>query len=151
MYLRLNPATIVSIARQVELSRIVLQRVEDVSWNESGFYQGSHQEVPMPATAHVLNDRAVDLSHLFLKQKEDVHSTVLDGESVLLNLSTGRYYTLNIVGSIVWDLSTGDRSLAQVVSTICEKFDVTAQQAQDDLLDLVGELGQEGLIYTERR
>ncbi|MGZ9132263.1 MAG: PqqD family protein [Nitrospira sp.] len=105
----------------------------------------------MPATAHVLNDRAVDLSHLFLKQKEDVHSTVLDGESVLLNLSTGRYYTLNIVGSIVWDLSTGDRSLAQVVSTIREKFDVTAQQAQDDLLDLVGELGQEGLIYTERR
>lgn len=105
----------------------------------------------MPATAHVLNDRAVDPSHLFLKQKEDVHSTVLDGESVLLNLSTGRYYTLNIVGSIVWDLSTGDRSLAQVVSTICGRFDVTAQQVLDDLLDLVVELGQEGLIYTERR
>ena len=105
----------------------------------------------MPATVHVSNDRAVDLSNLFPKQMEDVHSTVLDGESVLLNLTTGRYYTLNIVGSAVWDLFTGDQSLAQVLATICGKFDVTAQQAQDDLLDLVVELGQEGLIYTERR
>ena len=105
----------------------------------------------MPAPTHVWADRAVDLSHLFSKQKEDVHSTVLDGESILLNLSTGRYYTLNAVGSVVWDLSTGDRSLAHVVSTICDRFDVTVQQAQDDLLDLVVELSQEGLIHTERR
>ncbi len=105
----------------------------------------------MSATTHVRSEHVIDLSNLFLKQKEDVHSTVLDGESVLLNLSTGRYYTLNAVGSVVWDLSTGDRSLAHVVSTICGKFDVTVQQAQDDLLDLVVELAQEGLIHIERR
>lgn len=105
----------------------------------------------MPATAHDWTDRTVDLSHVFPKQNEDVHSTVLDGESVLLNLSTGRYYTLNAVGSVVWELSRGDRSLAHVVSTICGKFDVTVRQAQDDLLDLVVELAQEGLIHTERR
>lgn len=105
----------------------------------------------MPATEHVWTDGAVDLSHLFTKQHEDVHSTVLDGESVLLNLATGRYYTLNAVGSVVWGMSTGDRSLAQVVSSICDMFDVTVQQAQNDLLDLVIELGREGLIHTERR
>lgn len=105
----------------------------------------------MPATAHDWSDQPVDLSHLFSKQHEDVYGTMLDGESVLLNLTTGRYYTLNAVGSIVWDLSTGDRSLAHVVSTICSKFDVTVKQAQADLLELVVELGQEGLIHTERR
>ncbi len=105
----------------------------------------------MPAITHDSVDRMVELSHLFPKRNEDVHSTMLDGESVLLNLHTGRYYTLNVVGSIVWDLSTGDRSLNEVVATICEKFDVTARQAQDDLLDLVVELDQEGLIQTERR
>lgn len=55
----------------------------------------------MPATTHILSEHMMDLSSLFLKQNQDVHSTVLEGESVLLNLSTGRYYTLNAVGSTI--------------------------------------------------
>jgi hypothetical protein len=105
----------------------------------------------MPATVHVWSARKVELSHLFPKQNDDVHSTVLDGESVLLNLSTGRYYTLNAVGTMVWDQCTGNRSLAHILPTICESFDVTAQQAQDDLVDLVVHLDEEGLLHTERR
>jgi hypothetical protein len=51
----------------------------------------------------------------------------------------------------MWDLSRGHHSLDSVVSAICGKFDVTARQAKDDLIDLLVELGQEGLIHTERR
>jgi hypothetical protein len=51
----------------------------------------------------------------------------------------------------MWDLSTGHHSLDSVVSAIWGKFDVTARQAKDDLIDLLVELGQEGLVHTERR
>lgn len=34
----------------------------------------------MPATTHDGGDRMVDLSHLFPKQNEDVHNTMLDGD-----------------------------------------------------------------------
>lgn len=105
----------------------------------------------MPATGHVCTERVVDLASLFFKQNEDVHSTVLEGESVLLNLSTGRYYTLNAVGSIVWDQCTGERSLADILTVICDRFNVTTQQVEDDLVDLVAQLTEEKLIQTERR
>ena len=105
----------------------------------------------MRATVPVWSKPQVELSRLFPEQNEDGHSTVLDGESVLLNLSTGRYYTLNTVGSVVWEQCTGTRSLAQILSAISDRFDVTSQQAQSDLLDLVIQLCQEGLLHTERR
>ncbi len=105
----------------------------------------------MPATVHVWSERQVELCNLFPKQDEQVHSTVLDGESVLLNLSSGRYYTLNVVGSTIWDLCKGEQSLRQILSTICDRFDVSAQQAQDDVLDLIMHLEQEGLLHPERR
>lgn len=65
----------------------------------------------------------VDLAQLFPVRHEDVHGTVLDGECVLLNLSTGRYYTLNAVGAFVWEHCTGTRSLAHILSCIAEHFD----------------------------
>ena len=105
----------------------------------------------MPAMTPVLTEHKVDLSHIFPKQNEDVHSTVLDGESVLLNLSTGRYYSLNAVGSMVWEQCVGALSLAAICSTICVRFDVTSQDAQSDLLDLIDQFRQEGLLHTERR
>lgn len=105
----------------------------------------------MRATTHVWDEHEIDASSLFLKQNEYVHSAVLEGECVLLNLSTGRYYTRNAVGSIIWDMCSGDRPLSHVASAICDQFDVTVQNAQDDIMDLVVQLEQEGLIRTERR
>ena len=67
----------------------------------------------MPATVHLWSERQLELSELFPRQDEQVHSTVLDGESVLLNLSSGRYYTLNVVGSTIWNLCRGEQSLSE--------------------------------------
>ena len=105
----------------------------------------------MSVTAHVRNERQHEFCHMFPKQDEQVHSTVLDGESVLLNLSSGRYYTLNVVGSFVWDLCKGEHSLEEILSIACDRFDVAAQQAQDDIWELIMQLEQEELLHTERR
>lgn len=105
----------------------------------------------MPATVHLWSERQLELSELFPRQDEQVHSTVLDGESVLLNLKSGRYYTLNVVGSSVWDMCKGEHSLEEILSIVCDRFDVAAQQAQDDIGELIMQLEQEELLHTERR
>ncbi|HRC42504.1 MAG TPA: PqqD family protein [Nitrospira sp.] len=105
----------------------------------------------MPATVHLSRESQLELSELFPRQDEQVHSTVLDGESVLLNLNSGRYYTLNVVGSAIWDLCRGEQSLRQINSAVCARFDVSEQQAQDDMLELIVLLEQEGLLHTEGR
>lgn len=41
----------------------------------------------MSATVHPWSEPQLELSEMFPRQDEQVHSTVLDGESVLLNLN----------------------------------------------------------------
>jgi hypothetical protein len=75
----------------------------------------------------------------------------MDGETVLLDLSNGRYYTLNRLGSVIWERCTGQSTMADIHRAICERFEVAPEQALDGLGALVNELMQEGLLEQERR
>lgn len=81
----------------------------------------------------------------------DVQYTVLDGEAVLLNLANGYYYTLNRVGTAIWELFAERRPLHAVADEICRRFDVERERARDDLFALVIRLEREGLLQTEGR
>ena len=80
----------------------------------------------------------------------DVNSTVLDNEAVLLNLENGVYYTLNPVGTAIWELVTGERTLSEILSALCERYDVRPEAARRDLVALVTHLSREGLIRERR-
>lgn len=77
---------------------------------------------------------------------EDVHSTVLEGETVLLNLDNGMYYSLNRVGTVIWELCDGHHTLKQILVEICEKFEVEEAQAKHDLLLLSSQLLEQKLL-----
>lgn len=80
----------------------------------------------------------------------DVQGTTLDGETVLLNLSTGRYYTLNRVGSAIWETCTGTQSLQDIHAALCGRFDAPPERIADDLFALVTHLSHEGLLTIEQ-
>ncbi len=81
----------------------------------------------------------------------NVQGTTLDGETVLLDLATGRYYTLNRVGTAIWERCTGSASLKDIHATLCSKFEASAERIADDLFALVTQLGHEGLLRLERK
>ena len=81
----------------------------------------------------------------------NVQGTTLDGETVLLDLSSGRYYTLNRVGTAIWERCTGNQSLQDIHATLCTRFEASSEHIADDLVALVTHLGHEGLLTLERR
>ncbi len=81
-----------------------------------------------------------------LHAAEDVHCTILEGDAVLLNLENGYYYSLNKVGTVIWENSDGKRTLQKVLEHICDRFDVTEERAQADLLSITAQLVQEKLL-----
>ena len=110
----------------------------------------SHQS-HSPDTASVpLLDPAM-LSRILLLPSLDVQGTNMDGEAVLLDLSTGRYYTLNRVGSVIWEHCTGHHTISDIQAVLCDRFDVAPERALEDLISLVNDLIQEGLLQQERR
>ena len=91
------------------------------------------------------------LDRIILRSSPDVQGTTMDGETVLLDLSSGRYYTLNRLGSVIWEHCTGQSTIADIHAAICDRFDVVPSCALDDLVDLANELIQEELLQQERR
>ncbi|HSL03628.1 MAG TPA: PqqD family protein [Nitrospiraceae bacterium] len=81
----------------------------------------------------------------------NVQGTTLEGETVLLDLSTGRYYTLNRIGTAIWERCTGSQSLRGIHASLCAKYEAASDRISDDLLALVTHLSHEGLLTLERR
>lgn len=76
----------------------------------------------------------------------DVTWNTLDLETVLLNVETSKYYTLNQCGTLAWESFEDEISLNEILDKICSKFNVSKDVASRDLLALTGQLQAEGLV-----
>ena len=79
----------------------------------------------------------------------DANFSILDGEAVLLNLESGYYYTLNQVGTVIWQLIDGVRTLHDIQKALCDRFEVSKEQANNDLISLADQFCAEGLAYLK--
>ena len=76
-------------------------------------------------------------------------STELDGEAVVLDTRSGTYYTLGDVGAYIWRLLAEARSVDAVVEAVVARYDVTPDECRRDVLELMQELRQTGLIEVK--
>jgi hypothetical protein len=79
----------------------------------------------------------------------DQVSCELDGEAAILDLRQGVYYGLNPVGATVWALISKPCSVAEIKRAVLEQYDVTPEECERDLLELLSELAERGLIRVE--
>jgi hypothetical protein len=79
-------------------------------------------------------------------QAEGVVTRELDGEVVLLDLSNEEYYSLNDVGSRVWELMDGERTVTVIVDAVVAEYEVERAEVEADVLALLGALADEGLV-----
>jgi hypothetical protein len=76
----------------------------------------------------------------------DVLLQEVQGEAVLLNLSSGRYFGLNEVGTRIWQVCTTSGSLQEAAETLVNEYDVDPQRLRQDLQHLVEQLVEHGLL-----
>lgn len=77
---------------------------------------------------------------------KDQVSSDLGGETVILNLSSGVYFGLDLVGSHIWNLIQEPRRVAEVRDSILEEYEVEPDRCEADLLALLGQLQDDGLV-----
>lgn len=77
---------------------------------------------------------------------EQVTVQTLDGEAVLLDLTTEQYFSLNEVGTVIWELLDGQHSVSELVDTITAEYEAERAEVENDVRDLLTALSSEGLI-----
>ncbi len=93
-------------------------------------------------------DKTYGPDSIFEKSGE-VIVRVIEGETVLLDLNSGIYYSLDDVGGRIWELIDGEKSLSLIVGTVADEYDVAPAQALEDAVELLADLAGEGLARTK--
>jgi coenzyme PQQ synthesis protein D (PqqD) len=73
----------------------------------------------------------------------------LDGEAVLLELDTGRYFGLNETGTRMWHLLCEHGRVETVLHILLEEYDVPEERLRRELLSLVDSLVSQGLLLVD--
>jgi hypothetical protein len=71
---------------------------------------------------------------------------VVEGEAVLLDLEGRILLGLNAVGSFLWPLLDGQRTVAALGDAVATRFGVAPERAREDVARFLGELQRKGLI-----
>ena len=88
------------------------------------------------------------------KRSGEVVSRVIANQLVFIPLGhtpkeVSSLFAINEVGTRIWDLLDGQRSLKDIVECLLNEYDVTQEEAEKALARFVQELEQIGAVETE--
>jgi hypothetical protein len=86
----------------------------------------------------------------FIRNREVV-SRQIEGELIIVPIRHGvgdmnSLYTLNQVALVLWDFMQEEHTVPEMMNRVCEEFEVTAAQVQDDIREFLDSLLEEKLV-----
>jgi hypothetical protein len=79
-----------------------------------------------------------------------VVTRVVNGATVLLNTDTGRYFTLDEIGSQAWAALTSSPTVHDACDRLLAEFDVDRAELERDIEALIARLTEQGLVEVAR-
>ena len=73
----------------------------------------------------------------------------ISGEGVILDLKSSSYFGMDEVGVRLWQLLQADPSLQAACDTLLAEYEVAPAQLEQDLVKLLGQLVEAGLVAVE--
>lgn len=70
----------------------------------------------------------------------------VDDEYVILDVTSGRYFSLEEVGALIWKRLEDECTTDELVEAVVSGYDVDRDRAGADIAELIAELVEAGLI-----
>ena len=80
---------------------------------------------------------------------DNVIATEQADTTILLNLRSGRYYTLNPVSRFIWRALASGTSTEGIVTLLCTEFDATDEEVTKDVHEFFERLLAEKLVRRD--
>jgi hypothetical protein len=85
-----------------------------------------------------------------MRQSTDIVTRSVMGETVLLPLRPGKdglwLYELNETGQFLWSLLASEKSGEELIHSLCEEYELTTEQASEDLAAFLSDLKSIGAV-----
>lgn len=84
-------------------------------------------------------------------RNEEIVWRNLDGEAVLLNPNTGKYFGMNAVGCSFWEKIDGQNTVAEIIDHLLEEYEVTRSVLEQDINELIDAMLKNNIISIEKQ
>ena len=98
----------------------------------------------------------MNISERYFVKEKDLVTRCVAGETIIVPIKSNvgdldSIYTLNEVGTLIWGLIDGEKSLDQIIEAIYSAYEVTPEEAMKDTLDFLRSRGGGGpdSVYRE--
>ena len=93
-----------------------------------------------------------EIDQVFRKNKDFVFRQI-DDETILVPIKDnlgdmGSIYNLNEVGAFIWEHFDGLKTIRDIKNRIIDEFEISEQEAQQDLFEFVNQLKEIEAIHT---
>ena len=112
--------------------------------------QARHRQHPEKAVIVIMTN--LSKAALLVASPDQVSADLspdLSGDVVILHLKDGVYYELNRTGARIWSLIQQPCSLGAILDALLAEYEVDAQQCEADLLALLADMVEHGLVEIE--
>ena len=87
-----------------------------------------------------------------LSRNAKIVESPIDDEMVMMNIDKGTYFGLDATGVTIWDALEEPLNLIELVNKLTEKFEVTAEQCEEDITPFVERLLEaEILLLSDKK
>jgi len=97
----------------------------------------------------------MDISEKYFTKERNFVTRCIGGETIIVPVRTNvadldSIYTLNEVGTLIWELMDGQKNVKQIVESIWNTYEVTPEEAEKDTLVFLNSLREAGLIANQK-
>ena len=79
----------------------------------------------------------------------EVIAQEVSGETVLLDLGSEQYFSLDVVGTRIWQMLGESKTPDEIKAQLLTEYDVAGDELERDIQSLIATLLDEGLLSAE--
>ena len=84
-----------------------------------------------------------------MRPRADIIVREVNGETVILDRSTGLLHTLNATASFVWHQLDGRQTVQDIARAVSRMFDVDIGVAEKDVAAVIARMGEQQLLQED--
>ena len=83
-----------------------------------------------------------------ISYRQDIDTTDIDGDKVMMDLEKGQYFALNSVASRIWEEIQSPVKLSSVVDILLQEYEVDRETCEKNVIEFIEGLNNAGLLSS---
>ena len=84
-----------------------------------------------------------------LVRKSEIYAADMNGETVMMDPTAGKYYNIGEVGGRIWELLEKPTCVSELLRILTEEYEVSPAQCEEDTLPFLQDLTDKGLLCVQ--